>query len=107
MASSKISYFCMGLGIGASLGLLFAPRKGDETLAELRQRAGEGREYLKNRGDELRQQAGGMVNRGRGNLSLQREQLAAALAAGRKAYRKAAENPEPQVAGAAAGERTH
>ncbi len=89
MADSKFSYFCLGLGIGTAVGLLFAPKAGDEVREELRLRASEGREYLKKRSGELRQQAEEVLERGRTTVESQREQLSAALDAGRRAYREA------------------
>lgn len=89
MADSRISCFFLGLGIGTAVGLLFAPRSGDEMRKELRGRASEGRDFLKKRGSELREQAEEILERGRGKVQVQREQLSAALEAGRKAYREA------------------
>jgi gas vesicle protein len=89
MADSKFSCFCLGLGIGAAVGLLFAPKPGDATREELRLRAEESREFLKRRSGELRQQAEEVLDRGRSTVHSQREQLSAALEAGRRAYREA------------------
>ena len=89
MADSKFSFFCLGLGIGAAVGLLFAPKPGEITREELRLRAEEGREFLKKRSGELRQQAEEVLDRGRSTVHSQREQLSAALEAGRRAYREA------------------
>ena len=99
MAESRFSYFCLGLGIGTAVGLLFAPKPGDAVRQDLRQRAEEGREYLKKRGGELRHQAEEVIEKGRGTVQVQREHLSAALEAGRRAYRDATvggseQNPE-------------
>ena len=37
---SKISFFLVGLGIGAAVGVLFAPRSGEETRDLITQKAG-------------------------------------------------------------------
>ena len=122
MSESKLPYFLCGLGIGAALGILYAPRSGEETREELRNRANEGREYVRRRASEgseyvreragesreylkkrteegreyvrersteLKQKAEDAVQKGRGAVETQRGQLAAALEAGRKAYREA------------------
>ncbi len=89
MADSKLSFFCLGLGIGTALGILFAPKPGEEIREGLRSRAAEGGEYLRKRGGQLREQAEEVIDRGRDAVGSQREQLSAALEVGRKAYRDA------------------
>ena len=42
---SKVSFFLVGVGIGALLGVLFAPKSGDETRDYLAKRADEGRDF--------------------------------------------------------------
>ena len=37
----RISYFCLGLGIGVAVGILFAPKSGEETRLLLRSKADE------------------------------------------------------------------
>jgi gas vesicle protein len=44
-AGSKVSYFLAGLGIGALVGILFAPKSGEETREYLTSKADEGRDY--------------------------------------------------------------
>ncbi len=41
---SKVSYFLVGLGVGALVGVLFAPKSGEETRRFLSDKADEGRE---------------------------------------------------------------
>ncbi len=89
MADSKLSFFCLGVGMGTALGILFAPKPGEEMREELRSRAAEGGEYLRKRGGTLREHTEEVMERGRDAVGSQREQLAAALDAGRKAYREA------------------
>ena len=35
----KLSYFCLGLGIGVAVGILFAPKSGEETRQLLKSKA--------------------------------------------------------------------
>ncbi len=91
MAGSRLSCFCLGIGVGGAVGLLLAPKTGDEFVDDLRGRASEGRDYLRERGGTLRHQAEEILEQGRGVVANRREQLEAALQAGRRAYREAAD----------------
>ena len=51
---SGLGYFLLGLGIGAAVGILWAPRSGQETRQLIADRAGESADYLKGRADEDR-----------------------------------------------------
>ncbi len=84
--ASKLAFFLAGAGIGAILALLFAPKSGQETRDLIAQKAGEGREYLSNRGRELREQAEELVDKGRERLQREKERVSAAVEAGRQAY---------------------
>jgi len=101
----KFSYFFLGLGIGVAVGLLFAPKSGAETRELLAEKAGEGKEYLKRRGEDLKRkgeeladQATDLIDKGKTSVQRQKDQLAAALEAGKSAYR---ERVEPGTAPAA------
>ncbi len=85
---SKFSYFLAGLGIGAVLALLFAPRSGEETREYLRERYDDLRDETKRRLGEVREQAGEYAEKGKEFVSRQRESLEAALDAGKQAYRE-------------------
>jgi gas vesicle protein len=61
--SSGFSWFLAGLGIGALIGVLYAPKAGRETREELLSSAREGSEYLKQRGREAVDQVGDLVDR--------------------------------------------
>jgi gas vesicle protein len=86
---SKFSYFFLGLGLGVAVGILFAPQSGEDTRALLRNKADEGTDYLKKQGETLRESAGEVVERGKTTLGRQKEQLFAAVEAGKQAYRDA------------------
>ncbi len=76
---TKISFFLAGVGIGAVVMLLFAPKSGEETRKYISDKAGEGRDYVSARGRELRKQAEGLVDRGKEVVTKQKERLAEAL----------------------------
>lgn len=84
----KLSYFFLGLGIGVAVGILFAPKSGEETRELIRSKAGEGTDYLRRRSEDLREKAADIVERGKGAVQRQKEQLQAAVDAGRQAYRE-------------------
>lgn len=84
----KISYFMVGLGIGALIGILFAPKSGEETREYLAQKADEGREYAQRKARELRDRAEDLLERGKDIASRQRESITAAVEAGREAYQR-------------------
>ena len=85
---SKVSYFLVGLGIGTLLGILFAPKSGEETREYLLNKAEEGKEYAQRRARELRERAEELVDRGKETVGRQKEQIASALEAGKQAYER-------------------
>ncbi len=62
---SRITVFLAGLGIGAIIALLFAPRSGEETRELIGRKAEKGREYIENKGRELRRHAEEAVEKGK------------------------------------------
>ena len=90
---SKFSYFFLGLGLGVAAGLLFAPKTGEETRELIRSKADEGKEYLKQRTVELKETANETIERGRSAVTRQRDNLTAAVEAGKQASGK---TPLPQ-----------
>lgn len=107
-------YFLLGLGIGVAAGILWAPRAGEETrqlLADkagegadyVRQRAGEGKEYLRQQTGNLKDQASDLIDKGRTTVARQKENLNAAVEAGKQAYRDAVGDVRTAAAGATSG----
>ena len=86
-SGARFLYFLTGISIGAMIGILFAPQAGKDTRKFISGRADEGREFLFKKGKEYREQATDYVERGKGVVSQQREHLAAAIDAGKQAYR--------------------
>jgi len=92
---NRFSYFFLGLGLGVAAGLLFAPKTGSDTRELLRSKADEGKDYLKRRSSELRDQANDVIDRGRSAVNRQRDNLSAAVEAGKQAYREAVSASSP------------
>jgi gas vesicle protein len=85
---SKLGYFFLGLGVGVAVGLLFAPKTGEETRALIKSKANDSADFLRKRSEDLKEQASGLVDKSREAVARQKEQLSAAVSAGRQAYRE-------------------
>ena len=93
--SSPVLAFLLGAATGAVLALLYAPRSGQETrellsekLRETAERGREAREHLLSRGRGLLDEAGGYGERQKAAGEERKERFAAAVEAGRQAYRE-------------------
>ena len=118
------SWFLAGLGLGALIGVLYAPKSGRETRDDIASQAREGSEYLKQRSKEASEQASILaeraktqgrqyvdrskeyVDRGRaqwedfvdkskGFVNEQSDKVSAAVDAGKQAYRSSTESGDP------------
>jgi gas vesicle protein len=87
-AGAKVSYFLVGLGIGALIGILFAPKSGEETREFLTQKAEEGKDYAQRKARELRERAEDLLERGKQVAQRQKDSISAAVDAGRDAYQR-------------------
>jgi gas vesicle protein len=108
---SGFGYFLLGLGIGVAAGILWAPRSGEETRALLADKAGEGADYLKSRAqegsdyvkqrtDDLKSSAADLYEKSRSSVVQQRDNLSAAVEAGKQAYRDAVSDVKVAAANA-------
>jgi len=88
-SGNKVSYFLVGMGIGALLGILFAPKSGEETRDYLVRRADEGKDFAQRKARELRERADDLVERGRDAVESGRDSITDAIEAGKSAYRQA------------------
>ena len=98
--SSNIGWFLAGLGLGALVGILYAPKSGRETREAIGEGFDEGKDYLTARGREVRERASewaekgkdraaDWVDRGKETVGRHKESIATAIEAGREAYRDA------------------
>jgi len=60
-------WFLAGLGIGALVGILYAPKSGRETREDIVATAKDGTEYVRVRAREVADQANVLVERGKGH----------------------------------------
>ncbi|HVB87263.1 MAG TPA: YtxH domain-containing protein [Candidatus Dormibacteraeota bacterium] len=85
---SRISLFLVGLGIGAVVGLLYAPKSGDETRDYLSKKADEGRDYAQKKARELRERAEDLVERSKEIMARQKDAVSSAVDAGKETYKR-------------------
>ncbi len=84
----KALYFMLGAMIGAATALLLAPRSGVETRRLIASKAREGADVIANRTKTVVGKTTEFVERGKELLQQQRDSLAAALEAGKQAYKE-------------------
>ena len=101
MDKTGLSAFLLGLGVGIGIGLLFAPQSGQETRELIKNKAGEGTDFLKQKTADLSQNASGWVEKGKDAITRKKSTLAEAVEAGRQAYREAVSRPEEPAENAA------
>jgi len=70
MDKRVLSAFFFGLSVGVGISMLFAPSSGQETRGLIKDKAGEGAEYVKKRGAKIQQTAADWVDKGREALAL-------------------------------------
>jgi gas vesicle protein len=112
-----LGWFLAGLGVGALVGILYAPKSGRETREDIANGAREGTEYLRARTQQAaervgtlvekgKEQAGEFVDRGRAQweefvergknlVTDQTTRVGAAVEAGREAYKTTVTPVEP------------
>jgi len=87
---SKVSFFLVGLGIGALIGILFAPKSGEETREYLSSKADEGKEYAQRKARELRERAEDLIERSKEIMARQKEAVTSAVDTAKEAYKREA-----------------
>jgi gas vesicle protein len=88
---SSLSYWIAGVGTGAAVAILFAPQSGTATRKLIgrtaRSTVRKTTDSVKRGGKELVHGANGLAKRGRQAVNQVRDHLAAAVEAGKQAYR--------------------
>jgi len=87
---SKVTYFLVGLGVGALVGILFAPKSGEDTREYLAQKADEGRDFAQRKAKELRERADDLIERSKDAATRGKDSIASAVEGAREAYRREA-----------------
>jgi len=84
----KGNYFLVGLGIGSLIGVLFAPKSGEETREYIAKKTREGNELARRKARELRDRVEETIERGQEVIAQTEAQIATAIDAGRETYRR-------------------
>jgi gas vesicle protein len=87
---SKVTYFLVGLGVGALVGILFAPKSGEDTREFLSKKADEGRDFAQRKAKELRERADDLIERSKDAANRGKDSISAAVEGAREAYRREA-----------------
>jgi gas vesicle protein len=102
MDKSGFSSFLLGLGVGIGIGMLFAPKSGADTRQLIKDKTGEGADFIKQQGTDLRDSASDLLAKGKETLNRQKETIADAMEAGKRAYHDAVNQPpQPTAEGTA------
>jgi gas vesicle protein len=84
----KGNYFLVGLGIGSLIGVLFAPKSGEETREYIAKKTREGNELARRKARELQDRVEEAVERGKEMIAQTEGQIATAIVAGRETYHR-------------------
>jgi gas vesicle protein len=84
----KGNYFLVGLGIGSLIGVLFAPKSGEETREYLTKKTREGNELARKKARELRDRVEDTIERGKEVIAQTEGQIATAIDAGLRTYHR-------------------
>jgi gas vesicle protein len=81
---SNIGCRMIGLGIGALVGILFAPKSGEQTRAYVKQKAGEGKDYAERQARALLYRAREVMSRSKPINEREMESILEAIEVGRR-----------------------
>lgn len=85
MTKKQVSWFMIGVTMGAGVWVLLAPRSGRDTRHLIATKAGEGKAFLIHTGTRARCSADRVLDRGRMTLEHANNALTAAVGAGKAA----------------------
>ncbi len=85
MERTRIGEFLMGMSVGAAIGMLFAPRAGDKTRAQISEAATHGAGYVKDRSVTLSDAVIGLKH----EIERHKHGIAEAIKSGTYAYKHA------------------
>ena len=85
MEREDLGTFLIGVGMGATMAMLFAPSAGNKTRAHITKAAAEGATHVK----EMRDAVLGVVERNKDRIARHKEGLAKAIKQGSEAYKRA------------------
>jgi gas vesicle protein len=83
---SNAGTFLLGLGIGATIAILFAPKSGRVTRRYIEKRMKEGKQVAQDMADQIRKDAANLIDRGEKTVSREVDRVYYAFDAGREAY---------------------
>ena len=86
-----VLFFGMGCAVGVAAALIFSSKSGREAVEYLRNKADEGTQNLKDGVDKLSDAVTNAATRGMKTVKYQKENLEAAVEAGKKAFKNAQE----------------
>ena len=85
---TRLTGFCIGLGAGCVAGLLWAPRKGEETRTLIQNKADHSMRYMRRRSHQWQRDVSKLKQRGSRLVSSQGDAVRAAIDAGKRAYQR-------------------
>jgi gas vesicle protein len=89
MNKDSIYGFLVGLSVGGSIALLFAPRSGKKMRTQIAQATADGAAHVKQFGETVRDTTHGLVERGKEELTRQKDDVGQAARKGAEAYHEA------------------
>ncbi len=78
--------FLLGFGIGITVGVLFAPKSGPESRDYIGTKASEGTDYLLKQGQQLKDSAADLLDRGKTVVMNQKDKVMGAADQATQAY---------------------